>query len=120
MASQDLENKLWVHCPCGRSTPIPELFLDNDDNSVIVDAYRCDDGPCMMEAYTRDVIDSVRSHITNCSDGIDFWYEDHYEESGCLFPDRCLMPGLHFTSECHTVEDIELQEEENNGDEETE
>ena len=25
----------------------------------------------------------------------------------CLYPDRCLMPGNHFASECHTVEDYE-------------
>lgn len=29
---------------------------------------------------------------------------DDLNEIGCLFPDKCLMPGLHMKSECHTVE----------------
>ena len=28
-------------------------------------------------------------------------------EWGCLFPDRCVMAGEHFTSECFTAEDAE-------------
>ena len=26
---------------------------------------------------------------------------------GCCFPGKCLMPGEHFESECHTVEMVE-------------
>lgn len=26
---------------------------------------------------------------------------------GCCFPGHCLMPGLHFKSECHTVDMLE-------------
>ena len=26
---------------------------------------------------------------------------------GCCFPDRCLMPGEHLRSECHTAEMLE-------------
>jgi hypothetical protein len=31
-------------------------------------------------------------------------------EPGCLFPGRCCMPSEHFTSECHTAEDMIAQE----------
>jgi hypothetical protein len=30
---------------------------------------------------------------------------------GCVFPGRCLMPGIHLESECHTVEMIEQNKE---------
>ena len=30
-----------------------------------------------------------------------------YEEFGCHFPDRCCMPGPHFSSECYSAEDAE-------------
>ena len=26
---------------------------------------------------------------------------------GCCFPGKCLMPGIHLESECHTVEMLE-------------
>jgi 3-hydroxymyristoyl/3-hydroxydecanoyl-(acyl carrier protein) dehydratase len=35
--------------------------------------------------------------------------EDEFE-FGCHFPDECVMPGLHFRSECHTAEMIEAYE----------
>lgn len=38
--------------------------------------------------------------------------EDERERPGCVFPGRCLMPGLHYPSECHTVEMIEAIEAE--------
>lgn len=33
--------------------------------------------------------------------------DDWLGEEGCLFPAQCLMPGIHYTSECHTAEDME-------------
>lgn len=30
-----------------------------------------------------------------------------YMVQGCCFPGRCLMPGLHYKHECHTVEMME-------------
>lgn len=30
-------------------------------------------------------------------------------EFGCLYPDKCCMPGLHMRSECHTAEDYETE-----------
>ena len=34
-------------------------------------------------------------------------------EEGCLFPDKCVMPGPHYTADCHTAEDILLNMQEN-------
>lgn len=33
-------------------------------------------------------------------------------EEGCLFPGECCMPGLHYTCECHTADDLMSEEEE--------
>lgn len=42
-----------------------------------------------------------------------FYDEDDYDSErdegplgreGCLYPDKCCMPGPHYESECHTVE----------------
>lgn len=33
--------------------------------------------------------------------------EDEDKDWGCLYPGKCLMPDLHFESECHTAEDME-------------
>lgn len=33
--------------------------------------------------------------------------EDNEMEPGCCFPGRCLMPGEHLSSECHTAEMME-------------
>lgn len=50
----------------------------------------------------------------NMSDG--YWNDhseddpietDDLDELGCLFGDRCLMPGEHLKKECHTVEMME-------------
>lgn len=30
---------------------------------------------------------------------------------GCLFPSECCMPDIHYTSECHTLEDLVGPEE---------
>lgn len=30
---------------------------------------------------------------------------------GCLYPGECCMPGIHYTSECHTLEDLVGPEE---------
>jgi len=30
---------------------------------------------------------------------------------GCLFPDNCCMPGPHYTSECHTPEMLQSNED---------
>lgn len=43
----------------------------------------------------------------NNDDEDDFLEDDNNDSIGCLFPDRCLMPGEHLTSECHTVEMLE-------------
>jgi hypothetical protein len=32
---------------------------------------------------------------------------DNREREECQFPGRCLMPGDHLSSECHTVEMVE-------------
>jgi len=45
-----------------------------------------------------------------CDHGIGF--DEHCEDCeddpiGCVFPGRCLMPGVHLESECHTVEMME-------------
>lgn len=37
----------------------------------------------------------------------DFVETDELDEWGCLFGDRCLMPGEHMKKECHTVEMME-------------
>ena len=34
-------------------------------------------------------------------------------EDECLFPGRCCMPGDHYTSECHTAEDMMMQDIQN-------
>lgn len=31
---------------------------------------------------------------------------------GCEFPEKCVMPGRHLKSECHTAEDLAHQEDE--------
>lgn len=36
--------------------------------------------------------------------------DEDSETFGCNFPGRCLMPGLHFPSECHTFDMIEVME----------
>lgn len=38
--------------------------------------------------------------------------EDLLGPEGCLYPDRCCMPGYHWESECHTAEDLEALEKE--------
>ena len=40
--------------------------------------------------------------------GYDPDYDDDGRE-GCCFPNECLMPGWHTTSECHTIEMMEAQ-----------
>ncbi len=32
---------------------------------------------------------------------------DELGDIGCLFPCNCLMPGVHYTGECHTAEMLE-------------
>jgi hypothetical protein len=48
-------------------------------------------------------------------DGDDGWEtgDPVLGEEGCLFPDKCVMPGLHYTADCHTAEDILLNMQEN-------
>jgi hypothetical protein len=39
-------------------------------------------------------------------------WENPLGEEGCLFPGECCMPGIHYTSECHTpemMEDLEAE-----------
>lgn len=42
---------------------------------------------------------------------------DEMEDFGCWFGTRCMMPGLHFPSECHTAEmmEAEIKEDSNEG-----
>ena len=42
------------------------------------------------------------------------WEDDEtgMGEDRCVFPGRCLMPGFHLSSECHTVEMVEAWERE--------
>lgn len=45
-----------------------------------------------------------------CEHGVGFDEEcDECEDDpiGCVFPGRCLMPGTHLESECHTAEMME-------------
>jgi hypothetical protein len=35
--------------------------------------------------------------------------DDEREKWTCAFPERCLMPGEHMRSECHTVEMLEAE-----------
>lgn len=44
--------------------------------------------------------------VADTTKGIDEDYEDR-EGFGCVFPGRCVMPGLHYESECATAEMIE-------------
>lgn len=37
--------------------------------------------------------------------------EEQPEDFGCIFPDRCVMPGIHYPNECHTAEMMEAMEE---------
>ena len=48
---------------------------------------------------------------------VDLDYQDPppEAEAGCLYPDKGLMPGLHRVSECHTVEMMEVIEQEAKG-----
>ena len=45
-------------------------------------------------------------------DDYDDGIEDLLGPEGCLYPDRCYMPGYHWESECYTVEDLEVLEKE--------
>lgn len=52
-----------------------------------------------------------------CGDSDDWPVGDPDEERetfGCVFPGQCCMPGLHYPSECHTVEMIQDMEGEPN------
>ena len=42
-------------------------------------------------------------------------YEDDEREDyeGCLWPDKCIMPGIHLVSECCTAEMMEQMREAN-------
>lgn len=42
-----------------------------------------------------------------------FWNDDlpidPQEQIGCILGDVCIMPGLHYPNECHTIEDLEAE-----------
>ena len=40
------------------------------------------------------------------------WPNKDDNKEGCQFPGRCIMPGPHLASECHTVEMMEAFEKE--------
>ena len=42
-----------------------------------------------------------------CEHGVGFDEDCEDDPIGCVFPGRCLMPGVHLESECHTAEMIE-------------
>ena len=48
-------------------------------------------------------------YYANCEG--DCWFDDDYVdeefEDGCLYPDKCCMPGFHTIDECHTAEMME-------------
>lgn len=62
-----------------------------------------------MDRWTEDDYDAM-SEGDCCEHGVDF--SEECEECdddpiGCLFPGKCLMPGEHLESECHTAEMME-------------
>ena len=48
----------------------------------------------------------------------DFYDYEEYDDTGglgpegCLYPEKCCVPGFHWESECHTIEDLEALEKE--------
>lgn len=63
----------------------------------------------MNEPQIRD--SGVEPYDGREDDDEDFIAEDdHFEERetfGCCFPDKCVIPGEHFPSECCTAEEME-------------
>lgn len=50
--------------------------------------------------------------MDDCEEDEEEEYEDSWDvegllgPEGCLYPDKCCMPGFHWESECHTAEDL--------------
>ena len=48
----------------------------------------------------------------------DFYDYEEYDDTGglgpegCLYPEKCCMPGFHWETECYTAEDLEALEKE--------
>ncbi len=62
-----------------------------------------------VNACTHCPIDGPEDGEYPDEDGCDFFRD---EDEGCMFPGKCLMPGDHLRSECHTVEQIQAYERE--------
>ena len=52
----------------------------------------------------KSIDDLFRHYDDNEEDGIEPWDEEGHDDWTCAFPDKCLMPGEHTRSECHTAE----------------
>jgi hypothetical protein len=57
--------------------------------------------------WPEDLTDPLNSAPEDFEDPV-----DEEELWTCCYPDKCLMPGAHTRSECHTVEDAEAYERE--------
>jgi hypothetical protein len=64
----------------------------------------------IVEPLDDDEVDDGEDDFDGCEHGVGF--DEDCEDCdddpiGCLFPDKCLMPGVHLESECHTAEMLE-------------
>lgn len=68
---------------------------------------------CHCNGDIDDLLLNDEDDLNNCTccDGEEGLGEDGMGEEGCLYPDKCVMPGPHLTSECHTAEMIEAERE---------
>lgn len=63
-----------------------------------------------MDRWNEADEDDELSDFDGCEHGVGFDENCEYCEGdpeGCIFPGRCLMPGIHLESECHTAEMME-------------
>jgi hypothetical protein len=63
-------------------------------------------GECILEPWDED----DGAEFDGCEHGVGFDEEcEDCEDDpiGCVFPGRCVMPGVHLESECHTAEMME-------------
>jgi hypothetical protein len=63
-----------------------------------------------MSDFFLEPIDDDEDDFDGCDHGVGFDEdcEDCDDDTeGCLYPGKCLMPGIHLESECHTVEMVE-------------
>lgn len=60
---------------------------------------------------TNSTVLTMATSMDGARGGFDEECEDCEDDPvGCVFPGRCLMPGIHLESECHTIEMMETDQ----------